>query len=100
MRAVGGTSAKMCGADVIAFVGQGADVAGIDQPGLLLALLDVLAGCAARASASMTGPTRAAGIFGRADLQAARRLDQPLQERIVDRFEHDDPRAGRALLAR
>ena len=41
----------------------------------------------------------AAGILGRGDLQAARRLDQPRHERVVDRLQHDDPRARRALLA-
>src|SRR6185312_8898398 len=44
-------------------------------------------------------PDAARGIFGWTDLQAARRLDQPLEKYVVHAGEHDRARAGRTFLA-
>ena len=66
--------------DVGAFAHEKAEIAGVGEPGFLLALFDVaedaLAGFVVDDGADL-----AAGIFRGADLQAARRLDRAVPER-------------------
>ena len=45
------------------------------------------------------GADGAAGVLGRRDLEAARRLDQPRQEGVVQRRRHDHAAARRTFLA-
>ena len=47
----------------------------------------------------MSGPTCVPMSRGMADAQHAGRADQPLDDLVVHAVDHDQPRAGRALLA-
>ena len=44
------------------------------------------------------GADAGAEVLGRAQLQAARRLHEPVEKRLIDRLQHDGARTGRALL--
>ncbi len=48
----------------------------------------------------MTGPTMSFGLVGGPDLDGTCGLDEPGEESVMDSLQHDDPRAGRAFLAR
>ena len=87
------------GADVEAAVGPAAGRLGSRQgerrfaPALLDVALDGRLGCGRDDRADPGG-----GVVGRADHEAACRLDQALQELVVGLLQHDHPGTGRALL--
>ena len=73
----------------MSLVSQKAEVAGIREPGGLTALVD--RGEDAFLGVRVDhGTDPATGIFRGGQFEALRRLDQAVQEKVVDRFEDDD----------
>src|SRR5688500_10364362 len=77
---------------------SGFRVQGVDEAGFALAGFDVLKDALVGVVVD-DGADEVGGVFGGADLHALGHFDEAVYERVIDRTQHDDARAGGALLA-